>query len=148
MGQWMADFCLIMCDGPSQNSNDSTFLMTKANHAVFLCRMEQIRDYTQTNLLDRVRRTHAQRHLPSNTQSLRQSQAFKKDRNTKPMPCKFLTKVLVLVHLHTKRCFIHTFVHVFLNGRVFQHADIECQNKKKATKTSKLGSLYASHSTF
>ena len=82
MGQWMAGFCRTMRDENCiqnkdamldylisllDDSNDFSWSSAKACHAVLLCRMEQgeIKDYTQTDLIDCVRRAHAQRHAPS-----------------------------------------------------------------------------------
>ena len=97
------------------DSYDFSWAVTKASHAVLLCPMDlgEIRDYTQTDFLDRVRRAHAQRHLPSNTQSSTLSVAFKKDRNIKSMPSQ---KVLVLIQspMKIKVFYTDTFVqHVF-----------------------------------
>ena len=81
MGQWMAVFCRTMRDENCiqnkdamldylisllDDSNDFYWSSAKACHAVLFCRMEQgeIKDYTQTDLIDRVRRAHAQRHAP------------------------------------------------------------------------------------
>ena len=76
MGQWMAGFCRAMREETNQNSkeamldymisllddaNDFSWNSAKASHAVLLCRMEQgeMKDYTQTKQIDRVRRAHA-----------------------------------------------------------------------------------------
>ena len=61
----------------------------KASYVVLLCRMEQgeISEYTQTDLVDRVRRAHAQRHIvPTASNS---SQNVRKSENTKSMACNF-----------------------------------------------------------
>ena len=79
MGQWMAGFCRAMREETNQNSkeamldylisllddaNNFWWTSEKSSHAVLLCHMEQgeIKDYTQTEQTDRVRRAHAQRH--------------------------------------------------------------------------------------
>ena len=57
----MLDHLIALLD----DSNDFSWSAAKASHAVLLCRMEQgeMSDYTQTDLVDRVRRAHAQRHI-------------------------------------------------------------------------------------
>ena len=72
MDQWMACFCRAMREETNENSkdamldylfslmddaNDFSWNSAKASHAVLLCHMEQgeIRDYTQTEPIDRVR---------------------------------------------------------------------------------------------
>ena len=104
MGQWMAGFCRTMREEKNfknkeamldyliallDDSNDFSWAAAKASHAVLLCRMEQgeITDYTQTDLVDRVRRAHAQRHVAHN--SANSTQNFRKSKTTKSMPCNF-----------------------------------------------------------
>ena len=79
MGQWMAGFGRAMREGTNQNSkdamldylifllddlNDFSWSSAKASHAVLLCHMEQgeIKDFTETNKIDKVRRAHVQKH--------------------------------------------------------------------------------------
>ena len=97
MGQWMAGFCRTMREEKnkknkeamldylialSDDSNDFSWAAAKASHAVLLCRMEQgeILDYTQTDLVDRVRRAHAQRHITHTSSN--STQNFKKFKTT------------------------------------------------------------------
>ena len=49
--------------------------MAKASHAVLICQMEQgeIKDYTQADKIDRIRRANAQRHLPYTNNSQQHS---------------------------------------------------------------------------
>ena len=79
------DYLIALLD----DSNDFSWSAAKARHAEFLCRMEQdeVSDYTQTNLVDRVRRAHAQRHIVPTVQS--QNQSIKKSKIQKSMPCNF-----------------------------------------------------------
>ena len=53
------------------DANDFSWSAAKACHAVHLCCMEQgeIKDFTQTEVIDRVRRAHAQRHVFQNSQN-------------------------------------------------------------------------------
>ena len=75
MGQWVAGFCRTMRDESDKNckeamlnylisllDDDFSWSAAKACHAVLLCRTEQgeIKDFTQTEAIDRVRRAHAQ----------------------------------------------------------------------------------------
>ena len=56
----MLDYLISLLD----DANDFSWDAAKASHAVLVCRMEQgkIKDYTQTNNIDRIK--SAQRHLP------------------------------------------------------------------------------------
>ena len=77
--QWVAGFCHIMKDEKNLNTrknmleymillfddaNDFSWDAAKASHKILLCRMEQgeVRDYTQTEKIDRIRCDNAQRH--------------------------------------------------------------------------------------
>ena len=77
--QWVAGFCRIMKEEKNSeikdsmldylvslfdDANDFSWDAAKASHAVLLCRMEQgeIRNYTELEKIDRIRRAHAQRH--------------------------------------------------------------------------------------
>ena len=107
MGQWMAGFCRTMREENCiqnkdamldylisllDDSNDFSWNSAKACHAVLLCRMEQgeIKDYTQTDLIDRIRRAHAQRHVPS-TQNFSKN-VTKREKNAKTMICQFFNQ--------------------------------------------------------
>ena len=81
----MLDYLIALLD----DSNDFSWAAAKASHAVLLYRMEQgeIIDYTQTDLVDRVRRAHAQRHVTHT--SANSTQNFRKSKTTKSMPCNF-----------------------------------------------------------
>ena len=56
----MLDYLVSLFD----DANDFSWDAAKASHAVLLCRMEQgeIRNYTELEKIDRIRRAHAQRH--------------------------------------------------------------------------------------
>ena len=113
MGQWMTGFCRTMREEKNSknkeamldylialldDSNDFSWSAAKASHAVLLCRMEQgkISDYTQTDLVDRVRRAHAQRHITHTASN--PTQNLKKSKTTKSMPCKFYNQGSSLLH--------------------------------------------------
>ena len=57
----MLDYLIALLD----DSNGFSCSVAKASHVVLICRMVQdkISDYTETDLVDRVRRAHAQRHI-------------------------------------------------------------------------------------
>ena len=68
-----------------------------------------------------------------------QSQAFKKDKNIKSVPCQFYNKG-TCTHTATHETKGVLYRHIYSacfskNGTPVQHADLECQNKKKVTKT-------------
>ena len=57
----MLDYLISLLD----DSNDFSRSSAKASHAVLLCCMEQggeIKDFTETDKIDRVKRAHAHRH--------------------------------------------------------------------------------------
>ena len=53
------------------NSLDFSWAAAKASHAVLLCRMEQgeVKDWSEVEKIDRIRRAHAQRHVTANVGS-------------------------------------------------------------------------------
>ena len=154
MGQWVAGFCRTMRDESDKNckeamliylisllddANDFSWSAAKACHAVLLCRMEQgeIKDFTQTEAIDRVRRAHAQRHVTQSSQ-IHNKNASRRDKNIKSMPCQFFnqgtcthnstheTRGVLYRHICSS-CFTR-------NGKTFPHSEAECKNKQKATK--------------
>ena len=146
MGQWMAGFCRTMREENCiqnkdamldylisllDDSNDLSWSSAKACHAVLLCRMEQgeIKDYTQTDLTDRVRRAHAQRHTPS-TQNFSKN-ATKRDKNGRTMICQFFNQGSCMhqaTHETKGVLYRHVCNHCFTkNGKAFPHSEIECK---------------------
>ena len=163
MGQWMAGFCRTMREENCiqnkdamldylislwDDSNDFSWSSAKACHAVLLCRMEQgeIKDFTQTDLIDSVRRAHAQRHNPS-IQTFSKN-ATKRDKNGRTMICQFFNQGLCMhqaTHETRGVLYRHVCNHCFTkNGKAFPHSEIECKTKLKNTKNNNLGrsSLY------
>ena len=59
-------------------ASNISWVAAKASHAVLICRMEQgeIKDYTQTDKIDRIRRANAQRCLPHTNNSQQYSIAM------------------------------------------------------------------------
>ena len=91
----MLDYLIALLD----DSNDFSWSAAKASHAVLLCRMEQseISDYTQTDLVDRVRRAQAQRHIVLTT--LNSSQMSESQKLQRPCLVIFTIKVRATILL-------------------------------------------------
>ena len=153
MGQWMAGFCRTMREenhsqikdamldyliSLSDDSNDFSWDSAKACHAALLSCMEQgeIKDYTQTDLIDRIRRAHAQRHVPS-TQNLSKN-APKREKNARTMICQFFNQNSCMHQAtHETKGVIYKYVcnHCFTkNGKLFPHAEMDCKTKSRNTK--------------
>ena len=94
----MLDYLISLLD----DSNDFSWNSAKACHAVLLCLMEQgeIKDYKQTDLIDRIRRAHAQRHVPS-TQNFSKN-VSKRKKNAKTMICQFRAHACMQQHTKPK----------------------------------------------
>ena len=155
MAQWVAGFCRIMkeeSDVENKNSmihylialfedvQDFSWDSARASHAVLLCRMEQgdVKNYTETDKIDRIRRANAQRHpAPSAVSSSSKKLSQKTNRY---MPCTFYnqgtcsysrthdTKGVTYKHI-CSACFA-------TGGKVYSHPENECRNKirKKSSK--------------
>ena len=153
MGQWMAGFCRTMREeNCTQNkdamldylisllddSNDFSWSSAKACHAVLLCRMEQgeIKNYTQTDLIDRIRRAHAQRHTPSNQNFAKN--VTKREKNAKTMICQFFNQGSCMhqaTHETKGVTYEHVCNHCFTkNGKSFPHSELDCKNKSRNAK--------------
>ena len=153
MGQWVAGFCRTMRDESDKNckeamlnylisllddANDFSWSAAKACQAVLLCRMEQgeIKDFTQTEAIDRVRRAHAQRHVTQSSQN--QSKNFsRRDKNVKSMPCQFFNQGTCM-HTSTHKTRGVLYRHVCSSchtrsGKAFPHSEVECKNKHKTS---------------
>ena len=132
----MLDYLISFLD----DANDFSWDAAKASHAVLVCRMEQgeIKDYTQTDKIDRIRRANAQRHLPY-TNNFQQPSAAKKFKATKSMPCQFFNQGSC-IHQKTHDTCGTLYKHICSScfatrGKQFSHPEIECRNKhKKHTK--------------
>ena len=153
MGQWMAGFCRTMHEENCiqnknamldylipllDDSNDFSWSSAKACHAVLLYRMEQgeIKDYAQTDLIDRIRRAHAQRHVPS-TQNFSKN-VTKRNKNARTMICQFFNQGSCMhqaTHETKGVVYKHVCNHCFTkNGKSFPHAEIDCKTKSRNTK--------------
>ena len=82
--QWVAGFCRILREEKCpqtkehmldylialmEDANDFSWDAARASHAVLLCRMEQgeVKNYCDTDKLDRIRRANAQRHVTTSS---------------------------------------------------------------------------------
>ena len=154
MGQWVAGFCRTMRDESDKNckeamlnylisllddANDFTWSAAKTCHAVLLCCMEQgeIKDFTQTEAVDRVRRAHAQRHVPQNNKNHNKNSS-RRDKNVKSMPCQFFNQGTCThnsTHETRGALYRHICSSCFTrNTKTFPHSEVDCKSKQKATK--------------
>ena len=119
-----------------EDSTDLSWASAKASHAVLLCRMEQgeIKSWAETEKIDRVRRAHAQRHLPASDGSSRNGE--KTHGSGKMVPCVYFNKGSCMQKQshETKGTF---YKHICLycwqkEAKAFPHTQTEC--KKMASK--------------
>ena len=95
----MLDYFVSLFD----DANDFSWDAAKASHAVLLCRMEQgeIRNYTELEKIDRIRRAHAQRHNQPPPKVIRMQIKQVKE-TTNPCPVFSTTKGHVISPKHMK----------------------------------------------
>ena len=87
-----------------EDANDFSWDVARASHAVLLCRMEQgeVKNDTETEKLDRMRRANAQRHVAN---VARKPQIFKRKPKVKYSLAHTTTRELVSIKNHmTQRC--------------------------------------------
>ena len=101
--QWVAGFCRILREEQDpqvrehmldylialmEDANDFSWDAARASHAVLLCRMEQgeVRNYTETEKLDRIRRANAQRHVTNTSDEVSN---FQKKVKNKVLSCSY-----------------------------------------------------------
>ena len=150
MPQWVAGFCRIMREeNDLQNKNsmldylislfedvqDFSWDSARASHAVLLCRMEQgeVKNYTDTEKIDRIWRANAQCHLAPSPAS----KTFKKQnqKTGKSMPCTYYNQGTCLFN-RTHDTKDITYKHICaacfaLGGKTYPHPEHECRNKNK-----------------
>ena len=70
------------------DANDFSWASAQASHAVLLCHMEQgeIKDYTQTEQIDRIRCVHMQRQTPTGQDTQKN---VSKQNNSKSVVCQY-----------------------------------------------------------
>ena len=83
--QYMLDYMISLMD----DANDFSWISAKASHAVLLCRMEQgkIKSYSDVMAIDRIRRANAQKHVATSVASSPQN-----SKTTKSMPCTYINQ--------------------------------------------------------
>ena len=90
--QHMLGYLIVLMD----DANDFSRTSAKASHAVLLCRMEQgeVKDFSDTAFIDRIRRTNAQKHVPNTTSSPSTHIGMHKKHAlvTKSMPCTYFNQ--------------------------------------------------------
>ena len=61
-----------------EDATDFSWAAAKASHAVLLCRMEQgeVKDWSDVEKIDRIRRAHAQRHVTASVGSNPKTQSI------------------------------------------------------------------------
>ena len=121
--------------GQFEDVQDISWDSARASHAVLLCRMEQgeVKNYTETKKIDRIRRANAQRHpVPPSALANGKKQNQK---TNKSMPCTNYnqgscsynrthdTKGITYKHL-CLACFV-------TGGKVYTHPENECRNKTR-----------------
>ena len=121
------------------DANDFSWSAAKACHAVLLCRMEQgeIKDFTQTEAIERIRHAHAQRHVAQNSQNYNKNSS-RRDKNIKSMPCQFFNQG-TCTHNSTHKTRGVLYRHICSpcftkNSKSFPHPEVDCKNKHKTTK--------------
>ena len=151
--QWVAGFCRILREEQDpqvkehildylialmEDANDFSWDAARASHAVLLCRMEQgeVKNYTETEKLDRIRRANAQRHVANTSEEMSN------------FPMKTKNKVLTCSYYNQGTC-IHqkshdtkgvTYRHICAYcfqqfGKTYSHSEQNCRSKtKKMTK--------------
>ena len=95
---------------------------------MLLCRIEQgeIKDYTQTEKIDRVRRVHAQRHTYTGHDTVKNAS---KRNNSNPWCASIITQELAHNKTHTKQKGV-TYRHMCS----FHHTEMHYRNKQKTKK--------------
>ena len=133
----MLDYLINIMD----DANDFSWSSAKSSHAVLLCRMEQgeVKDFSDFNAIERIRRANAQRHVPvPQNQNAQTSSVYKKSNNTRSMPCNFYNQDSCM---HSKShetrgvWYKHICSSCFANsGKTFAHPESACKNKNKLAK--------------
>ena len=147
--QWVAGFCRIMKEEQNlkirdnmldymislfDDANDFSWDVAKASHAVLLCRMEQgeVKDYSQTEKIDRIRRANAQRH--NVTTFGNQNPQKLNPKHSRSMPCNYYNAGSCS---HTKThetrgvLYKHVCAACHATGKSFGHLEVECRSKNK-----------------
>ena len=150
--QWMAGFCRTMKDEQNvlmrdhmldyvisllEDASDFSWGAAKASHAVLLCRMEQgeIKNFSETEKIDRVRRANAQKHV--STQNLSNQSADEK--TNRSMVCTYFNQgkcVHNKTHVTKNILYRHVCSACFASkGKSFPHPLNQCRSKSKTTQS-------------
>ena len=137
--QWVQGFCWNILEEKSgkrkdlmvaylgdlmEDATDFTWQGAKAAHAVLLCEMED------TDRLDRIRRAHAQKHIPANKPNWVRGEK-------KPWFCKsYQTNACVYKKDHEVNGHLHRHICAFClaNGKQLNHSEKNCLAKSNQTK--------------
>ena len=147
--QWVAGYCRILREEQNpqvkehmidylialmEDAHDFSWDAARASHAVLLCRMEQgeVKNYSETEKLDRIRRANAQRHVISSTNEGQNSQ--KKFKN-KVLTCSYYNQgTCVHQKSHDTKGVTYRHICAFCfqqSGKTFNHSEQNCRNKNK-----------------
>ena len=88
--QHMLEYLITLMD----DANDFSWTLAKVSHAVLLCCMEQVKDFSDTASIDRIRRVNAHKHVPNITSTTSGLLGLHKKhaKVTKSMPCTYFNK--------------------------------------------------------
>ena len=123
-----------------EDAQDFSWGVAKASHAVLICRMEQgeIRDFSECEKIERVRRVNAQRHMPQNQTKTQNNVTKPGQKHSKTMPCQFYNQnTCSFSKTHETKGVLYrhvcsTCLEKF--GKSFAHSDVDCRNKLKNSK--------------
>ena len=144
--QWVQGFCRNILEEKSgkrkdlmvaylgdlmEDATDFSWQGAKAAHAVLMCEMERgsVR-WEDTERLDRIRRAHAQKHIPTNKQNWARG-------DKKPWFCKnFQTNACAHKKDHESNGRLHKHICAFClaNGRQLNHSEKNCMLKSSQAK--------------
>ena len=119
-----------------EDANDFSWDAARASHAVLLCRMEQgeVKNYCDTDKLDRIRRANAQRHVTTSSTEVQNSQKKLKIIGLSLAPTSIrahvCTKGPTIPKVPPTDCFQQT-------GKTYPHAEQNCRNKNTKKSMSK-----------
>ena len=97
-----------------EDAHDFSWDAVRASHAVLLCRMEQgeVKGYTETDKLDRIRQANAQRHVVTSPSEAHNSQ---KKVKTKVITCSYSNQGTCMYQKsHDTRCHIQAYFFILL----------------------------------
>ena len=147
--QWVAGYCRILREEQNpqvkehmvdylialmEDAHDFSWDAARASHAVLLCRMEQdeVKNYSETDKLDRIRRANAQRHVFSSTNDPQNSQ---KKTKGKILNCSYYNQgTCVHQRSHDTKGVTYRHICAFCFqqlGKTFNHSEQNCRNKNK-----------------